>query len=232
MRESAESATGLLRRWWPLIAATLLGILAGLLYSLVKEPVYTSDAYVVVVSNDEGDTGQALNFAQAYARIVTQPAILATASGGGDLTLPVSTARLRRTVQASASPDAPLVGVNASAATPQLAAEQANAVAAALIAYGNSRSEDTNVRLASFASAFPPVSPSSPILPINVAVGAASGILVGGLACLILPVPSSGTLMRRLRTPRQAPGEASGRTPGERRTGSAQRGAARRRVRA
>ncbi|WP_449066670.1 hypothetical protein, partial [Planomonospora algeriensis] len=181
----------------------LVGTLAGLAFSLLKEPVYTADAYVVAVPADRSDTAQAVNFAQTYARVATQPEILALAldgaaspsssapdlgllprgtvpdtgvpagsSAAGGASFPESSVeRLRRAVQASASPDAPLVGLSASAPGPRQAADRANAVATALITYANYQAVNTRVRLVRFTKALPPASPASPPPAVGAALG-------------------------------------------------------------
>ncbi|GIH89774.1 hypothetical protein ACFFMN_12750 [Planobispora siamensis] len=194
MNEPPTAATRQLR-WWPLAAAVFLGTLGGLSFSLVKGPVYTADAYVVVVPGTPGGTVQAVNFAQVYSRIATQPAILSLALAGGS---PADGERLRRAVRASASTDAPMVGLSASAPGPQESADRANVVATALIAYANHRATATGVRLVSFAPALAPASPSSPPPPLSAAVGAAAGVLVGGLACLVPPIPLPARQRRRI----------------------------------
>lgn len=137
----ASQATVLLRRWWLQIVAVLLGISAGLLFSALKEPVYTAEAYVVVVADDKSNIEQATNFAQAFARIVTQPGIIGAAVRPG---LPAQTVdQLQQVVRVSASPDAPLIRLGASSAQPAHAAIQANAVAQALISYANLHAADT-----------------------------------------------------------------------------------------
>ncbi|GII00973.1 hypothetical protein [Planobispora takensis] len=194
MNEPATAATHPWR-WWPMAAAVFLGTLGGLAFSLVKGPVYTSDAYVVVVPGTPAGTAQAVNFAQVYSRIATQPAVLGLALAGGS---PADGERLRRAVRASASADAPMVGLSASAAGPQESADRANAVATALITYANHRATATGVRLVGFAPALAPVSPSSPPPALSAAVGAAAGVLVGGLACLASPIPLPTRQRRRI----------------------------------
>ncbi|MFD1932131.1 MULTISPECIES: hypothetical protein [Nonomuraea] len=161
-----------LARWW-LPLSLLLGVQAGLFYSLVKEPVYSSDTFVVVVA--DGDMTEAMHYAQAYSRIAVQPGLI------------VGDEEARRTLSASASPDAPLIKLTALAPTAREAADQANQAAAALIIYANGHSTDTKVRMTSFAAAALPTSPSSPVLLVNVTVGAAAAVLVAGLVYLAAP---------------------------------------------
>ncbi|MEU7899839.1 hypothetical protein AB0B45_44215 [Nonomuraea sp. NPDC049152] len=174
-----------LAQWW-LPLSLLLGVLAGLFYSLAREPVYSSDAYVVVVA--KGDTAQAVRFAQAYTRIAVQPGLI------------TSDEQARTSLSASASPDAPLIRLTALAPTAREAADRANQAAAALILYADGHTADTDVRLTSFASASVAASPSSPVLLVNVAVGAAAAVLIVGLAYLAAPY-----MLSRPKPEEQAP---------------------------
>ncbi|MEU4549673.1 Wzz/FepE/Etk N-terminal domain-containing protein [Nonomuraea dietziae] len=174
--------TGWLRRWW-LPLSLLLGALAGLFYSLAREPVYSSDAYVVVVA--EGDPGRTANFAQAYARIAVQPGLITSGE------------QAQRTLSASASPDAPLVRLTAIAPTAQEAVARADQASTALISYANMQATNTGVRLASFASASLPLAPSSPALLVNVGIGTAAAVLVAGLVFLASPSAVSGPRTER-----------------------------------
>jgi capsular polysaccharide biosynthesis protein len=163
-----------------LAGAVLLGVLAGAMYGVFKAPAYTADAQVVVVNAATAtDDTTAVKFAQAYGRITGDSAILAqtaTVKGGGSVTA------LRGQIRAETSPDAPLVQITGTAPNAARAAEIANEVAGALISFGNARSAQTGARLASFAQASAPDKPSSPNKPVDIAVGAAAGLLIGGFA--------------------------------------------------
>ncbi|MGW5686437.1 hypothetical protein [Nonomuraea sp. NPDC003754] len=182
----AQVTQWLARLWLPL--SLLFGVLGGLFYSLAKEPVYTSDAYVVVVS--EGDMAQAVHFAQAYTRIAVQPFIIGNEQAGG-------------TLSATASPDAPIIRLTAQAATALDAAARADQAASALILYANGHAADTRVRLTSFATASVATSPSSPVLLVNISVGGAAAALVTGLLYLGAPYVRP----RSRREPDAAPDE-------------------------
>ncbi|REE97711.1 hypothetical protein [Thermomonospora umbrina] len=77
---------------------------------------------------------------------------------------------------------APVIGITGSASTPESAAEYANAAAGAFIAYGDAHRGETGVRVASMSSADAPDRPTTPNLPLSLAVGASSGVLLAGLA--------------------------------------------------
>ncbi|MFI6814380.1 hypothetical protein ACIBG7_18345 [Nonomuraea sp. NPDC050328] len=172
-------------RWWPQGCAVIMGVCLGLLYTALTERVYTAQAYVVVVAGSGSNIEQTTNFAQAFTRIATQPGIMTTALRPG---LPARTVgQLQRSVRVSASPDAPLISLTATAPQPTQASLQANALAQALITYAGLHAADTGVRIASLSQAAPPEEPSGPDRLINVAVGGAAGLLVGGLFYLVAP---------------------------------------------
>ncbi|MFI6595999.1 Wzz/FepE/Etk N-terminal domain-containing protein [Nonomuraea sp. NPDC050536] len=195
----ARRAAVLARRWWLQVSAVLLGVLAGLLFSALRQPVYTAEAYVVAVADDKVNIDQATNFAQAYARIVTQPAIVGTQN----------LSRLQRAIRVASSPDAPVILLSATGPQPGPAAAQANEVAEALITYANDHKGDTGVRLASLSTASPPTEPSSSSLAVNLAVGCAAGVLLGGLGYLVSPVLPARRTRCRCGATREYPDESA-----------------------
>jgi len=174
---SSEILRQLVRRFGLLVLLTLLGGIAGGVYGAVKTPSYVAQSYVVV-TGQPGEPGVALNFAQAYGRIVkTGPVADKAAAGLGsrqDLQL----------VTTSTSPDTPVVEITATGTNAKHTADVANAVAQALVDVGNGRKEQTRVTLSILASASVPAAPSSPKPPLELAVGAAAGLLLGGLSVL------------------------------------------------
>ncbi|WP_433476055.1 Wzz/FepE/Etk N-terminal domain-containing protein [Spirillospora sp. CA-142024] len=198
----------LLRRCGLSIAFVLAGLLGGLGYALLAPTTYTATAFVLVVEGGNGgDTGPAaVSFAQAYGRLAPLPETLAYST----IPLPRGAAgATREHIQASTSPDTPLIRLAGSARTRRDAAAFANAAADALVRYGTAHRKDTGVRVAPMTLAAPPSAPSSPNLPLGVAVGTASGILLAGLSTAVL----SGRRGRggRPETPRRAavPGRAA-----------------------
>ncbi|MFG1603996.1 Wzz/FepE/Etk N-terminal domain-containing protein [Actinoplanes sp. NPDC049265] len=176
--KSREILRRLVRRFGLLLLLTALGGGAGATYAAVKTPTYTAKAYVVTIGAG-AEPIVALNYAQAYGRIATTGPILATAGQ----TLGADRSGLSR-VTASTSPDAPVIEITATGTSPDRTATVANAVANGLIALGDTRKGETRVGLAMLAAATPPARPTSPKPPMELAVGAAAGLLIGGLAVL------------------------------------------------
>jgi capsular polysaccharide biosynthesis protein len=177
---------GSVRRLWPLVAAVPLGALAGGGYALVATPQYTANSYVVVVPDSAAEATAAVNFAQAYGRLAGQPQVLALAAGDAGHT----PAELTNLVSATTSPDAPVIEIDGTGSRPTEAVRTADAVARALIGFGNGTSRDTGVRLVSLAPAAAPDKPTSPTGALDVAVGAAAGVLLGSLALMVRRRPA------------------------------------------
>jgi capsular polysaccharide biosynthesis protein len=182
MASLTEIRTRLLTQSVLLILAVVLGAGAGGWYAKSQPPTYTAQAFVVVVPQSDTDPIVAVKYAQAFGRIATQGAVLSEAAAA--MRGSTSVDRVRSQVRASTSPDVPLIELTGSAKRPKEAADLANTVADALVKFGNDSRTRTKVRLASFVEATPPAGPSSPNPPLDVAVGAAAGLLIGGLAIL------------------------------------------------
>ena len=174
----------LARRYGLSLAFVLAGFLGGLGYALLAPTTYTAAAFVLVVDEEQGDrTGPAaVNFAQAYGRLAALPETLDHSTRPLPKAAPGST---REHIQASTSPDTPLIRLAGTARTGADAAAFANAAADALVRYGTSHRADTGVRVALMTLAAPPETPSSPSLPLGVAVGTASGVLLAGLSAAV-----------------------------------------------
>ncbi|MFJ4680120.1 MULTISPECIES: Wzz/FepE/Etk N-terminal domain-containing protein [unclassified Kitasatospora] len=180
MPEPRRGARALARRWWPLALAVPLGAAAGAGYAVVSHPSYSASSYVVVVPNNPGENATAVNFAQAYGRLTGQPQVLigAAAETGHTVTT------LAGLVRGTTSPDAPMIEITGTAARGEEAVKNADAVARSLIAFGNTSSKETGVRLVPLAPAAEPDAPASPSASLDTAVGAAAGVLVGALVML------------------------------------------------
>ncbi|MFF5717466.1 hypothetical protein [Streptomyces buecherae] len=174
--------------WWPVALGAALGLAGGGAYGALATPEYTATSYVVAVAKDGTDPATALGFAQAYGRITTGGAVLSAAQR----TTGTPVDDLRASVRTATSPDAPMIEVTGADARAGRAATTANAVARALAEHANRSSPSTGVRLTVFAQAVPPTAPTSPSLPISLAVGGCAGGLLGALALLVRPRPAPG----------------------------------------
>jgi len=174
---SPEILKRLVRRFGLLAVLTLLGAIAGGIYSSLVTPTYQAQAYVVA-SAEAGEGPAALNFAQAYGRIATKGPVADKAA------TKLGTTKGLDQVTASTSPDTPVIEITATGTDAKQTAAVANAVAQSLVEFGATRKTETRVTLTVLAAATVPGSPSSPKPPLEIAVGAAGGLLIGGLAVL------------------------------------------------
>lgn len=168
---------------WLLPACAVLGATAGGVYGKAQTPQYTATSYVMAVPVKQLDSQAALGFAQAYGRVATQLAVL----GDAQMWAGVPVTKLRESVQAATSPDAPMVSISATSARPDQAADMANAVAHSLTTHANHAVDETRVELVLFSRALKPSEPSSATPVLTTLVGASAGGLLGGLALLVRP---------------------------------------------
>ncbi|MBD0693948.1 Wzz/FepE/Etk N-terminal domain-containing protein [Streptomyces sp. CBMA123] len=180
MTTPRRSARHLVRRWWPVALAVPLGAAAGGGYAVVSHPSYSASAYVLVVPQNPGEASTATNFAQAYGRLAGQPQVLGVAAAETGRTR----SELESQVSGTTSPDAPMIEITGTGRRAQEAAQTADAVARSLVAFANTSSKDTNVRLVTLAPAAEPDKPTTPSAKLDVAVGAAAGLLLGSLVLM------------------------------------------------
>ncbi|WP_344338210.1 hypothetical protein, partial [Kitasatospora putterlickiae] len=175
MTEPRRSARRLVSRWWPVVLAVPLGAAAGAGYAVVAHPSYAADSYVIVVPETQGEAATAVNFAQAYGRLAGRPQVLdAPAAETGH-----RLAELESLVHGTTSPDAPMIEITGTGPDRQEAVRAADAVARSLIAFANTNSKETGVRLVPLAAAAEPARPTTPSGRLDVAVGGAAGLLIG-----------------------------------------------------
>jgi len=174
---SAQMLRHLVRRFGLLVLLTLLGAIAGGAYGALKTPTYVAQAYVVV-TGQPGEPATAVNFAQAFGRIVTTGPVADKAAAA------LGSSEDLKQVTTSTSPDTPVIEITATGTTARRTAAVANAVAQALVDVGNGRTSQTRVTLSVLAPASVPAAPSAPKPPLELAVGAAAGLLLGGLTVL------------------------------------------------
>ena len=106
---SAQMLRHLVRRFGLLVLLTLLGAIAGGAYGALKTPTYVAQAYVVV-TGQPGEPATAVNFAQAFGRIVTTGPVAdkaAAALGSSEDLKQVTTRRSSRSPRPVPRPGAP-----------------------------------------------------------------------------------------------------------------------------
>jgi capsular polysaccharide biosynthesis protein len=181
--------------WWPLPLCLVLGAAGGEVYSAVTPAQYSAVSYVVVSPSGGSEAAGALGYAQAYGKIATDPVILADAEKRAHL----RPGTIRDGIQASTSPDAPMVQITATSSSASQAARNADSVAKALTHTAKTSVKRTGARLTVLSEAMAPATPVSPSGAVAVGVGACAGGLLGGLVLLARP------RSRRRQDPATAP---------------------------
>jgi capsular polysaccharide biosynthesis protein len=166
------------------VAVALVGPAIGFAAYLSTPEVYNANAFVMIVAQPGAGEAAAVSFAQAYSRIATDPAVIASASGNapGDKAFATS-----RRVATSVSPDAPLIEVSAQAGTATRAAVAANDVADSIVTYASRMRSATSVNAVLVGRAAPPPKPAGPRLVADVGLGVVGGVLLGALTLLAWP---------------------------------------------
>lgn len=197
------------KNWLVIVVLTLVGLGGAAAYSLTRTPIYESSS-TVFVSTQTGGTAaelqQGSNFTQArintYVGLVSTPVVLNPVIA--ELDLGITAAQLSESVKASAALNSTLITVAVSDPDPVQAADIANAIAASLSSAvprlePEAAGGTSPVRLSRVSDAQPALKPSSPNVPLNLALGTLVGLALGiGVAVL------RTTLDNRVRTPRDA----------------------------
>jgi capsular exopolysaccharide synthesis family protein len=185
-----------LRKGWIFIVVlTLVGVAVAAAYSILKTPEYQATSKVFVSIQSSGsisDLTQGGSFLQnqvkSYADVVATPVVLQPVIAALDL--PTNVDALAAQVSASSPLDTVIVEITVADTDPRQAAEIANAVAASfenvvtgLVA--ENAEGLTPVKITLLQQALIPFSPSSPNVPLNIALGALVGLALGvGIAIL------------------------------------------------
>jgi capsular polysaccharide biosynthesis protein len=179
MEQPTDLLTVLVRSWRIVVAGCLIGLAVGLLIAFQTPVTYSSTALVVVVpvEGEQGAATDAVSYAQAYARVAATSAVLTPAlrDSGFDPAHPDAS------VRTSSSPNTPLIEIVATASQAGGSTSLANAVGARLVRYSDSVSAETRFTVKRFAEATVPGAPSGRGPALTGIVGAALGLLVGGM---------------------------------------------------
>jgi len=183
------------KNWLMIVIVTLVAIGAAAAYSLTRTPQYESSSTIAVSTQTGGtvsDVQQGSNFAQTrintYVGLVNKPIVLNPVIA--QLGLGVTAESLSQAVTASAALNTTLITITVTDPDPVAAAEKANAIAASLSAVVPAIEPEVGeggspIRLTRVSDAQPALSPSSPNVPLNLALGALVGLALGvGIAVL------------------------------------------------
>ncbi|MGD9528285.1 YveK family protein [Pseudonocardia sp.] len=212
-------------RWVIAVLCVLLGVAGGFAYTRLVTPSYESTGYVIATAQATtttqgtipGDERRAVQVAQTLSRLVDQQEVRAAAATAAGLTPD----QVGKQVQGRAMPESSTIEITGTATTADGAARLVNAVADELVKLNTDRMAATGVTLAVLSPASVPTSPSSPVLVLDVGVGAGAGILLGALYLLATggsrrsrgqaaPVPLPGAFPVGPPVPPPGPGAQQG----------------------
>lgn len=196
------------KNWLIIVVATLLGVGVAAGWSLTRTPQYEASSTVFVSSQAGGTIGelqQGQNFTQSrvttYSNLVSTPIVMGPVIA--QLELGMTAGELASKVSASSPLNTTLITITVTDSDAVRAAEIANALGASLtsavqeIETPQGEGATSPVRLTRVKDAIPPLTPSSPNVPLNLALGALVGLALGlGVAVL------RSVLDTRIRTPR------------------------------
>jgi polysaccharide biosynthesis transport protein len=187
---------GILRkRWIAVTTIVLLAVAAAAAASLVMAPVYSATTQVFVSVRGGSTTSDLLQGSsftrqqvRSYVDMVATPIVLEPVVDRLDLA--EDAADLEERVTADSPPDTVLINIRVSGDNPQDAAATANAIAAS---FRSAVSEvetpedgsSSPVKISVLREARAPEQPSSPNIPVNLALGLMVGVAVG-LAYVVL----------------------------------------------
>ncbi|MFW7413868.1 polysaccharide biosynthesis tyrosine autokinase [Demequina sp. SO4-18] len=177
------------KNWWLILLATMVGATAAVAYSVTATPSYTASAKVFV-STSGGDSVSELQqgntFTQqrvtTYAQLVKTAAVLQPTIEA--LGIDTSVVSLREAVSASAPLNTTVLDITVTNADPVFAASLATTTANALIDVvedieTTEANTESPVSLSIVQEAEVPFEPTSPRLPLNVALGLLLGLAIG-----------------------------------------------------
>ncbi|MCO4254743.1 polysaccharide biosynthesis tyrosine autokinase [Pseudarthrobacter cellobiosi] len=179
------------QRWISIVAAALIGLALAAGYTYIQTPQYEAKSQLFVSVKGGAtstDVIQGNSFAEkrvtSYVSLATSPRVLQAVAG--DLNL--EGGALAGKVVATTPPQTVLIDITATATNPQLAADIANSSARQLIGAVSQVEDVTIVRLSVFQEATPSMAPSSPKVPLNLALGLLLGLMIGAASALLREV--------------------------------------------
>ncbi len=182
-RQGSDVFSALVRGFWILLLGLILGGGIGAVVSWLMPPTYQASVYMLVTPTSQNvENLRPQDYTQAYSELVTVPEVggEAVSENGGE-----DPQDIERVVNVEVSPNNPLFEVIASSSDPEDASALANSIGAAVASFTEGLAEDSGYRAEVVAEATTPTRPAIPNWPLNIAVGAAAGLLMGGVAAVL-----------------------------------------------
>lgn len=184
MPQSSDVLLNLTRRWWMLAIGLVLGGVLGGLASLLMTPTYQSTLYFMVVTQSEDvENTAAYEYTQAYSRLPTVPTVVGDVFREYGIT--PSPENIQDFVDVEVPLNTPLFQIIVSAEDPGQAAALANDLGDRVSSFvADTLTPGTGYRAAVVAEASMPRQPISLDWNLNIALGAAVGIVLAGMLAL------------------------------------------------
>jgi len=187
----AEYFVVLQRRWRVWAAGLLLGLLCGIGATVTAQTLYTATATSFVTVSEQSEEAGGENFqnsqfavqrVKSYVPLTTSPDVLGPVID--ELDLDQTERQLAQNVTVTSAPETVLLDVSVADPDPQLAAQIADAVSQQLgsvIETLETTRDDgkPSVKVSLARPADIPLNPSSPRVPLNLALGAVAGLAAG-----------------------------------------------------
>lgn len=175
-------------RWVVPVLCIVLGLVGGFAYTRLVTPSYESTGYIIATAQATttaqgtipGDERRAVQVAQTLSRLVDQQEVLTAAAQTAGLT----PEQVDKQVQGRSMPESATIEIVGTATSADGAARVVNAVADQLVKLNTDKMAATGVTLSVLSPASVPTEPSSPVLVLDLGVGAGAGILLGALYLL------------------------------------------------
>jgi capsular exopolysaccharide synthesis family protein len=178
------------QRWISVVAAALIGLALAAGYTFLQTPQYQAKSQLFVsvkAGASAADVSQGNAFAEkrvtSYVSLAASPRVLEAVAQ--ELNFKGGARALAGRVVATTPAQTVLIDITATDPDPQQAAKIANSSAKQLIAAVNEVEDVSIVHLSVFEQATPALAPSSPRVPMNLALGGVLGLL-GGIGFALL----------------------------------------------
>ncbi|MFM7272213.1 MAG: hypothetical protein ACKO2C_11380 [Actinomycetes bacterium] len=199
MTGDAGSVLGLLlRRWWVLLIALVVGAGAGVAIAQTRPDRYTATAFLIGRPSTDATTDSALVLAsgKVYSHLATDPLIVGPSLRRAGL--PFDPKRVSRIVTAVPAADSPVLEIRAQTSAPRRSVLYADTVAAAVVRASARLGAETGYEMQALGAATVPAAPDGPGTSVFAVAGGAIGLLLA-IAGVVIAGDRSAAPSRTLR---------------------------------
>ena len=184
------------RRWWVLAWAVIIGAVWGVIATLLMPPTYQASVYLLVVTaTPDIENVAAFDYTQAYSRVATIPSVVGpVVSRYG---IEPSPQAIQEAVTVEVPPNSPVFEITVTTRNRDTAVALVNDLGAKVSSFSTERlAPGSGYRAIVIAEALTPKDPISPSPKLNIALGAAIGLFMGGVLVLLWDQLLWGTGLR------------------------------------